>query len=835
LTGTSQVQTTTYTHTDASHPGDVTSMVDPDSKTWTYGYDANGYRNSVTDPLGNQATSSFNPDGWMASSVSPKGNVAGCGCASQYRTSYAYNVFGQPTTVTDPLGHTTVRHYDADQNLDTFTDGDANVTTYVYDLANQQIQIKRADSPQTVLTTDYHADGTVQDQKDGKNTALLTYGYDPQARVTSVTDALSNVTTYAYDGAGNRLTQQDPGGNCAATPKTSCTTFTYDLANQLKTVTYSDGVTPNVTNIAYDSDGQRTGMTDGTGTSGWVWDSLHRLSSYTNGNGAQVQYAYNLRNLPTAMTYPGANVVTRGYDDAGRLTSVQDWLTDTTAFGYDPNSNLTTETLPLASGVVDTFSFDAADRMMAIADAKSGLVGLFSASYTRDNANQLTSDSSVPSSTGAYKYTTLNQVCYAGSASATACSAPPSGATPYVYDAADDLTQMGGTQQAFNAADQLCWTATTSGSCGSPPSAATTYLYDMRGNRTRVTPPSGGATTLSYDQANRLTAYGSAATHAYNGDGLRMSKSVSGTTSQFLWDVAGSLPLLIQDGSTAYLYGPRGLPLEQVNAVTAVWLHHDQLGSTRVVTNAVGVSQATYAYDSYGNLTASTGSITNPLRFAGQYQDGDSGLFYLRARYYDPSAGQFISRDPLTATTRQPYSYSYDNPLNLTDPTGLFGWDDLKHAAGWAAGAVATGVGAAHDYLINTQSKLDAGLGGDWGQGVQGVGQSFVVASAFTGAAGVARAGIAGCAGLLAKQAATDGAGDAIGITFGHGARHLAGTELGQAEVEGAISTAVRSTVSSADSTGYWWGRVAVQGQTIEYRAWTMAQDAIQVGTYYVP
>lgn len=91
------------------------------------------------------------------------------------------------------------------------------------------------------------------------------------------------------------MAKQDPGGNCGATPKTGCTTFTYDAANELKSITYSDGVTPNVSNIAYDNDGQRTGMTDGTGTSAWVWDSLHRLSSYTNGASAQVQYACTSR------------------------------------------------------------------------------------------------------------------------------------------------------------------------------------------------------------------------------------------------------------------------------------------------------------------------------------------------------------------------------------------------------------------------------------------------------------------------------------------------------------------------------------------------------------
>ena len=139
-------------------------------------------------------------------------------------------------------------------------------------------------------------------------------------------------------------------------------------------------------------------MTDFTLTSAWVWDSLHRLTSYTNGAGAQVQYAYNLRNLATTITYSGTLNVTRGYDDAGRLTSVQDWLSNTTSFGYDVNSNLTSETLPKGTGVVDTITFDAADRLIAISDTK-GKTTLFAATYTRDNANQLISDSSAPSST----------------------------------------------------------------------------------------------------------------------------------------------------------------------------------------------------------------------------------------------------------------------------------------------------------------------------------------------------------------------------------------------------------------------------------------------------
>src|SRR5947207_7103544 len=126
--------------------------------------------------------------------------------------------------------------------------------------------------------------------KDGKGNAIQSYQSDSLAHVTTVTDALSNITTYFYDPYGNLLSKQDPGGNCAAQSPTGCTTYLYDAANQLTATTQSDGVTPNVSGITYDADGQRIGMSDGTGTSSWGWDSLHRMVSYTNGNGVQVQW-----------------------------------------------------------------------------------------------------------------------------------------------------------------------------------------------------------------------------------------------------------------------------------------------------------------------------------------------------------------------------------------------------------------------------------------------------------------------------------------------------------------------------------------------------------------
>jgi RHS repeat-associated protein len=178
-----------------------------------------------------------------------------------------------------------------------------------------------------------------------------------------------------------------------------------------------------------------------------------------------------------------------------------------------------------------------------------------------------------------------------------------------------------------------------------------------------------------------------------------MSKTVSGSNIQFLWDVAASVPLLLKEGSIAYVYGPGGLPLEQVNGSTVLWLHHDQLGSTRLITDGSGSNQASYAYDAYGNLTANTGSITNPFRYGGQYQDAESGSYYLRARYYDPATGQFLSRDPVVATTREPYSYVQDNPLNGGDPTGLC---NINPFSGNSC------VGAAADFVNHNAGTISA-------------------------------------------------------------------------------------------------------------------------------
>ncbi|MBV9100301.1 MAG: VCBS repeat-containing protein [Candidatus Dormibacteraeota bacterium] len=686
-----------YQHTNSSHPGDVTAMVDGDGKTWSYGYDAYGDRTSTSDPLGDKASSTFNADGWTLTTISPKGDPTVCTspCTpAQFTTTYSYadgsgniNFWGLPTVVTDPLGHATTRVYDPDNNVIQFTDGNGNTTTYDFDNANELTVTHRADAGHTTVKTDYTADGAIQDQIDGNGNTIQSYTYNSLGQQVTVTvdpgssPHINQVTTYAYDGVGNVLSKQDPGGSCSGTIS-HCTTYSYDAANQLSGITYSDGDTPNVSGLRYDGNGRRVAMSDGSGNWTSTYDSLGRLTSVVEGNNGTVGYQYNLRDEVTKITYPGSiGSVTRGYDNAGRWTTVQDWNGAQTTFAYDPNSNLQTETLPTTgTAVVDTFSFNNADQMTGISDVQ-GTTSLFTATYSRDGNGQVTSDSSAISGQGSYQYSPLNQVCYAGSSNTGACASPPGGAQQFAYDAADNLTTMGSTTQTFNAADEL----TASG--------ASTYQYDTRGNRTSWS--SGSSTTrYGYTQANQLCWAGSTSSGAscngnvqtsdtlycYNGDGLRMAKVTSGSCAApaakegFAWDLSGSLPTLLVDGSTDYVFGPGGLALEQIAGSSTSWYEHDQIGSMRIVLNSSGAVSGSYTFDPYGNILSSTGSLSNqPFLFTGEYRDTETGLYYLQARYYEPATGQFLSRDPLVAQTRSPYGYAVGNPLSTIDPAGLGG------------------------------------------------------------------------------------------------------------------------------------------------------------------
>jgi len=162
---------------------------------------------------------------------------------------------------------------------------------------------------------------------------------------------------------------------------------------------------------------------------------------------------------------------------------------------------------------------------------------------------------------------------------------------------------------------------------------------------------------------------------AYNGDGVRTSKTVSGDTTQYVLDLAATLPVVISDTEAVYLYGLDIIAQQQADRQ---YYFHDGLGSVRQLLDSTGEVQTNYAYDPFG-VPVVAGDASNPYRFTGEAWDEEVELLYLRARYYQPDTGRFITKDPWPGYVWQPgtlngYVYVTDNPANYVDPAGLDGW-----------------------------------------------------------------------------------------------------------------------------------------------------------------
>ncbi len=136
-----------------------------------------------------------------------------------------------------------------------------------------------------------------------------------------------------------------------------------------------------------------------------------------------------------------------------------------------------------------------------------------------------------------------------------------------------------------------------------------------------------------------------------------------------------------------------GQPLYwSTSSTTANYLHWDPLGSVRNVTNASGATQLTYDYEPYGTIRTSSGTLTNFVKFTGQYQD-PTGLYHLRARQYDPASGRFTATDPAGQTIGGeligPYQYAAGQPTVMVDPAGT--WSTRADVASSAAETAASG------------------------------------------------------------------------------------------------------------------------------------------------
>ncbi len=302
-------------------------------------------------------------------------------------------------------------------------------------------------------------------------------------------------------------------------------------------------------------------------------------------------------------------------------------------------------------------------------------------SATYGTTNDLLSTSSLVASgtttTATYGYDTLGQL------TSSTMTGTPGATGSYTYNAGGNPTKVvdpangTATPQTFNTNEEV-EKATPHSTSG----AAATFTYDSIGARTSEKETGWSASnSYGYYQTGELKSVsqhtaGTSASYSYNGQGLRTkaTETVNSSTHEsqtFTWDTQTSTPELLADGSHYFIYGPTGQVIEQETATLkgALYLVHNALGST-VATISSTHAVSSESYNAYGAVVGHTGNNTTPIGYAGAYTDPVTGFVALVHRYYDPTTGQFLSRDPDVATTHQPYEYAGDDPANLTDPTG---------------------------------------------------------------------------------------------------------------------------------------------------------------------
>lgn len=425
----------------------------------------------------------------------------------------------------------------------------------------------------------------------------------------------------------------------------------------------------------------------------------------------------------------------------------------TTTYGYDATGNVKTIATP--DGYVARYAHDRAGRLLEVAHrTDTELLSRFT--YQLDAVGNRTAMTS-RLGTVSYRYDDLNRLtgaCWATSCPWGAAASPapcldcgsavevPRPADPTPPDPADtfttwtydpvgnrltEATQLGTTTYAYDAADRL--TSRTP-----PGQAAIAYTYDANGNQL-----SAGGDTFSWDAADRLvsaSANGATETYTYAGDGRRLSVTTGGSTTSWEWDLAHGLPMLAleRDGTgsvtrrSTYGLGRIATPIGGQTA----YHHADGLGSVVDLTDATGAPLAWAEYQPFGTVRSSgaaTGAPAVPFGFAGEFTD-PTGLLHLRARQYDPTAGRFLSTDPVTPLLTDPYVGTYvyvrNIPSVLTDPSGRCPWCVI----GAIGGAILGGA----SYMLSKPEDADW----DWGAFMLSTGAGAVGGAITVGSMGLA-------------------------------------------------------------------------------------------------
>lgn len=635
----------------------------------TYGYDYLGRNISVQDPQGNITTYTYND----------RGNVASVTDALNNTYSFNYDNNGNQTSVTYPNGSTFSNTYDARGRMTSQSDAYGNTTTYSYDDMDRLVSV--TDALNGTWSYAYDSMGNLLSVTDANGNAT-TYTYDLNGQVTSVTNAAGNTSTTTYDQYGRVTSASDFGG--------TITEYTYDSMDRVATATISG----ETTSYTYDAVGNLISVEDPTGTITYSYNADGYLSSVTNARGESISYSYNEGGQVESISIDG-QTISYGYDNMGRLISVTD-SEGTTSYTYDANGNRTSTTYP--NGVVTTYGFNSINALVSEVTIDSDDNILASYEYTIGANGERLSCTEL-GRTVEYAYDALERLT-----SETVTVGSDVSVTTYIYDSNSNRLSMirdgEVTNYTYNSLNQITQAGDIS------------YTWDNAGNLVSQSRNGVIAATYTYDCHNRMISAdinnisgNIVESYTYDYLGNRTSKTTNGETTYFTTDLSsGYSQVLKAETGSEIVYYTRGFELISRRAGTDTHYYLFDGGmSVRGLTDETGAITDTFVFDAFGNEVARTGTTDNSYGFQGEEKDA-TGLYYLRARYMDPSTGTFTSMDTYAGSLSDPmslhkYLFANSNPVKYCDPSGHVSIEEELLV--FSIGSILSGVESVAMYLLS--------------------------------------------------------------------------------------------------------------------------------------
>ena len=632
--------------------GNVTGALLPNGQQYIFAYDALDRLKSVNDTKGSVAQFNYDKNNNVTSYANGTGAV----------TQFEYDSLDRVKKMTDPLGNTVVMEFDKNSNVISVTDRKGNTTAYTYDSLNRVKTM--TDNNGSTTTVGYDPESNVISLKDANNN-ITTFTYDSLNRVKRTIYPDSRYLEYTYDRKGNINIKRLTDGNNII--------YVYDTLNRIIAKQLPDGLNFTYT---YDAIGRVKTATNNAGTIAFSYDALNRLISESFG-GRTVNYSYNIAGRTQTTIYPDNTVIVKTFDTRNRLTGISENGNPLVTYLYNNADQLVSKTF--ANGISSIMQYDNANRLINI-NTNNGLIQ--NTSFTYDNNRNKTSINrlNTPNKSEQYNYDNGNRLINykRGVIGGTLTTN-----NTYTYDALGNRTNanLNGNNTVYTSNNLNQLINSNNGVQN------INYTYDTNGNLSY-----DGKYYKTYDAEGRLIKDSASVlnvlTYKYDAFGRRVQKTLNGLVANYTFSELQQIEERESNGNVINktIFDNFLVPVVNEKSGIPYYYHQNEMMSVEAITNAAGVLQEKYEYDSYGKQTIYdgsnnllTGSSTgNRFGFTGQIYDSATATNKFLFREYSPETGVFAQRDPIGyGDGMGMYQYVHNNPANGID---IFGLNDCPPA-----------------------------------------------------------------------------------------------------------------------------------------------------------